>query len=159
MWRATRLLVLGSMVAAASTIWAQQAQQHIHFPNSEWRLDMPASDFVNDDRMQSSVFTIHTDNEKWFAWDHVMVDGDGKTWKGSWAGPPDGTMKPVTGAEGLKAGFRAKDNWARYEMGDGSWSEGIVNSSDDRKTNTIHVKGETKDGKDYTQTLVFRRVK
>ena len=155
MLRVVRLLALGSIVAAAPAMWAQ----HTHFPNSEWKLDAAASDFGEGPKMQSDVFMIHTDTEKELTYDDDTVDGDGKTWKTSWAGPQDGTMKPIKGMEGAKAGFKTEDDSSRFEMSDGSWSESTMKVSDDKKTVTIHVNGKTKDGKDYTQTLVYNRVK
>ena len=155
MWRAVRLLAMSSILAAAPAMWAQ----HTHFPNSTWELDAAASDFGDGPKMKTDVFNIHTDTEKWMTYDDDTVDGDGKTWKTSWAGPQDGTMKPVKGMEGAKAGFKTEDDSSRFEMGDGSSSESTMTVAEDKKTVTIHVKGKTKDGKDYMQTLVYHRVK
>jgi len=109
--------------------------------------------------MKSDQMTILTDTEKWLKWTDVSVDGDGKTWKTSWSGPQDGTLKPVEGMEGAKASFTTANDSSHFEMADGSTSDSTLVMSPDKKKVTITATIKTKDGKEFHQTWVYDRVK
>jgi hypothetical protein len=109
--------------------------------------------------MKSDQMTVLTDTDKWFKWTDVSVDADGKTWKTSWSGPQDGTLKPIEGMAGAKAGFKTADDSSRWVMPDGSVSESTMVMAPDKKKVTITATLKTKDGKELHQTLVYDRVK
>lgn len=133
---------------------------HTHAPTpSTWELNIAASNFGGAPTMKSDKMTILTDNEKWLKWTDVTVDGDGKTWNTSWSGPQDGTLKPIEGMDGAKAGFKTADDSSHWEMPDGSSSDSTMVMSSDKKKVTITNVIKTKDGKTINQTLVYDRVK
>jgi hypothetical protein len=133
---------------------------HTHAPTpSTWELNVSESDFGGGPTMKSDKMTILTDNDKWLKWTDVTVDNDGKTWKTSWSGPQDGTMKPIVGMEGAKASFKTADDSSHWEMPDGSISDSTLVMSPDKKKVTITNVVKTKDGKTFNQTLVYDRVK
>ena len=154
-----RVLSLFSAVLLGSfTLSALAAHTHAPTP-STWELNVAASDFGGGPTMKSDKMSILTDNDKWLKWTDVTVDGDGKTWKTSWSGPQDGTLKPVEGMEGAKASFKTADDSSHWEMADGSTSDSTLVMSPDKKKVTITATVKTKDGKEFHQTWVYDRVK
>ena len=152
------LSVLPALVMAVVVPCALAAHTHAPTP-STWELNVTASDFGGGPTMKSDKMTILTDNEKWLKWTDVTVDSDGKTWNTSWSGPQDGTMKPIGGMDGAKAGFKTADDSSHWEMADGSSSDSTLVMSSDKKKVTITTMVKTKDGKTFNQTLVYDRVK
>jgi hypothetical protein len=150
--------LLSAVLVGSLTLTAFAAHTHAPTP-STWELNITASDFGGGPTLKSDKMTILTDNEKWLKWTDVTVDSDGKTWKTSWSGPQDGTMKPIVGMEGGKAGFKTDDDSSRWEMPDGSVSTSTMVMTPDKKKVTINITLKTKDGKTFNQTLVYDRVK
>lgn len=137
---------------------ALAANTHVPTP-STWVFNVGQSDAGGGPSMKSDKMMITTDTDKWLRFTDVTVDGEGKTWKGSWSGAPDGTEKPLVGVAGEKVSFNAADDSSRWTAPDGSVSEGVMNLSSDKKKMTVKVKLHMKDGKEYNQTLVYDRVK
>jgi len=152
------LTLLPALGLAVATPCALAAHTHAPTP-STWELNVAASDFGGMPAMKSDKMTILTDTEKWLKWTDVSVDPDGKTWNTSWSGPQDGTMKPIVGMDGAKAGFKTADDSSRWVMPDGSVSEGVMVMSADKKKVTITGTFKTKDGKEFHQTLIYDRIK
>src|SRR5215469_7002982 len=150
--------LLSAVLLGSFTLTAFAAHTHAPTP-STWALNVAASDFGGGPTMKSDRMTILTDTEKWLKWTDVSVDGDGKTWKTSWSGPQDGTLKPVEGMEGAKASFKTADDSSHFEMADGSTSDSTLVMSPDKKKVTITATIKTKDGKEFHQTWVYDRVK
>lgn len=157
MRRGFRLGVVG-VVAATLVPSAFAAHTHVATP-STWVLDVGKSDFGGGPTMKSDRMVLLTDTDKWLKFTDVSVDGDGKTYKTSWSGPQDGTMKPVEGMQGAEASFKTVDDSSHWVMPDGSVSDTTYVLSSDKKTATFTTKIRMKDGKEYTQTLVYDRVK
>jgi hypothetical protein len=133
---------------------------HTHAPTpSTWDLNISASDFGGGPALTSDWMIVTTDTDKWLKWSDVTVGDDGKTMKTSWSGPQDGTMKPIVGMPGAKAGFKTEDDSSHWEMPDGSVSDSILTMSPDKKHVTITMTIKTKDGKEFNQKLVYDRVK
>jgi len=154
-----RSLSLLTAVLTASFAFSALAA-HTHAPTpSTWELNIAASDFGGGPTMKSDQMTILTDNDKWLKWTDVTVDGDGKTWKTSWSGPQDGTLKPVEGMDGAQASFKTADDSSHWVMADGSTSDSTLVMSPDKKKVTITATVKTKDGKEYHQTYVYDRAK
>jgi hypothetical protein len=152
------LYVLPALVMAASTPCALAAHTHAPTP-STWELNTSATDFGGGPAMKSDRMTILTDTDKWMKWTDVSVDADGKTWKTSWSGPQDGTLKPIVGMQGAQAGFKTDDDSSHWVMPDGSTSDSTIVLSPDKKKATLTLTIKMKDGKEYHQTLVYDRVK
>lgn len=133
---------------------------HTHAPTpSTWDLNIGASDFGGGPSLKSDRMVVFTDTDKWLKWTDVTVGDDGKTLKTSWSGPQDGTMKPIVGMPGSKAGFKTDDDTSHWEMADGSSSDSVLTMSPDKKQVTITMTIKTKDGKQVNQKLVYDRVK
>ncbi|HEX5284945.1 MAG TPA: hypothetical protein VFW30_12565 [Bryocella sp.] len=152
------LYVVPALLMAVVVPCAMAAHSHAPTP-STWELNTSGSDFGGGPAMKSDRMTILTDTDKWFKWTDVSVDGDGKTYKTSWSGPQDGTMKPIVGMPGGQAGFKTEDDSSHWVMPDGSTSDSTIVMSEDKKKATLTVTVKTKDGKEYHQTLVYDRVK
>ncbi|HZQ43151.1 MAG TPA: hypothetical protein VFA99_07855 [Acidobacteriaceae bacterium] len=152
------LYVLPALAMAALAPYARAAHTHVPTP-STWELNVSASDFGGGPAMKSDRMTILTDTDKWFKWTDVSVDADGKTWKTSWSGPQDGTLKPIVGMQGGQASFKTDDDSSHWVMPDGSTSDSIMVLSPDKKKGTLTMTIKTKDGKEFHQTLVYDRVK
>lgn len=152
------LYLLPALAMAAIAPCALAAHTHVPTP-STWELNMSATDLGSGPTMKSDRMTILTDNDKWLKWTDVTVDGDGKTLTTSWSGPQDGTMKPIVGIAGAKAGFKTADDSSHWEMPDGSSSDSTMEISPDKKQVTINITMKMKDGKQLTQKLVYDRVK
>ena len=150
--------LLSAVLLGSFTLSALAAHTHAPTP-STWELNVAASDFGSGPTMKSDTMTILTDTEKWLKWTDVTVDGDGKTWKTAWSGPQDGTLKPIEGMEGAKAGFKTADDSSHWVMADGSSSDSTLVMSPDKKKVTITNVVKTKDGKTFNQTLVYDRTK
>ncbi len=150
--------LLSALLLGSFTLSALAAHTHAPTP-STWQLNVAASDFGGGPAMKSDQMTVLTDTEKWFKWTDVSVDADGKTWKTSWSGPQDGTLKPIEGMAGAQASFKTADDSSRWVMPDGSVSESTMVMSPDKKKVTITATLKTKDGKEIHQTLVYDRVK
>ena len=149
---------LSALLIGASTLSAFAAHTHAPTP-STWNLNVGASDFGGGPALKSDRMVMLTDTEKWLKWTDVTVDDTGKTWKTSWSGPQDGTMKPVVGMAGSKASFKTDDDSSHWEMADGSTSDSTMEMSSDKKQVTINLTIKTKDGKEFNQKLVYDRVK
>ncbi len=134
------------------------AHTHVQTP-STWELDASKSDFGGGPAMKSDVMHITVDTERALKYTDVMVDANGKTWKTSWSGPQDGTMKPLTGMPGGQASFNAAEDSSRMQMPDGSKMDCTLSLSDDKKQSTEKCTVTTKDGKTANQTLVYNRTK
>ena len=134
------------------------ANTHVPTP-STWKLDVAASDFGGGPVMKADTQLIQTDTDKWLKFSEVMVDGDGKTWKLSWSGPPDGTSKPVAGMPGASASFKASEDTGHFVYPDGTSMDSTFVLSGDGKTMTLKAVGSSKDGKQIHQTLVYHRIK
>ena len=152
------LFLLSAVLTASFTLSALAAHTHAPTP-STWVLNVTASDFGGGPTMKSDQMTILTDTDKWFKWTDLTVDGDGKTWKTSWSGPADGTLKPVEGMDGAKAGFNTANDSSHWEMADGSTTNTTMVMSEDKKKVTISAMTKTKDGKEFHQTWVYDRAK
>jgi len=150
--------LLSAVLLGSLTLSALAAHTHAPTP-STWELNVAASDFGGGPSMKSDTMTILTDTEKWLKWTDVAVDGDGKTWKTSWSGPQDGTLKPIEGMEGAKASFKTADDSSHWEMANGSSSDSTLVMSPDKKKVTITAVVKMKDGKTFNQTLVYDRTK
>ena len=150
--------LLSALLMGSFTLSALASHTHAPTP-STWELNVAASDFGGGPTMKSDRMVVLTDTDKWLRWTDVTVDSDGKTWKSSWSGPQDGTMKPIVGMTGAKAGFKTADDSSHFEMSDGSTSDSTIIMSPDKKKVTITAVLKTKDGKEYHQTLVYDRVK
>ncbi len=152
------LFVLPALLTAAIAPCAFAAHTHAPTP-STWELNISQTDFGGGPSMKSDTMTMLTDTEKWLKWTDVAVDGDGKTWKTSWSGPQDGTMKPIVGMQGAQASFKTDDDSSHWVMPDGSTSDSTMVMSPDKKQVTINITMKTKDGKQISQKLVYDRVK
>lgn len=143
-----------------STFATSALAAHTHVPTpSTWELNIGASDFGGGPALKSDRMVVLTDTDKWLKWTDVTVGDDGKTMKTSWSGPQDGTMKPIVGMPGSKAGFKTDDDTSHWEMADGSSSDSTIETSADKKQVTINLTIKTKDGKQISQKLVYDRVK
>lgn len=151
-------LTLAAMAAAMIAPLAFAAHTHVPTP-STWVLNVGRSDFGGGPTMKSDRLVLLTDTDKWLKFTDVTVDGDGKTLKTSWSGPQDGTAKPIEGMPGATASFKTEDDSSHWVMPDGSVSDSTYKLSDDKKVATFTMKIRMKDGKEYTQTLVYDRVK
>ena len=152
------VLLVCAVLVGSFTLSALAAHTHAPTP-STWELNVAASDFGGGPTMKSDQMVVLTDTEKWLKWTDVTVGDDGKTYKTSWSGPQDGTMKPVEGMAGAKASFKTANDSSHFEMADGSSSDSTLVMSPDKKKVTITAVVKTKDGKKYHQTLVYDRVK
>ena len=152
------LNVVPALVMAVVVPCAMAAHTHAPTP-STWELNVSASDFGGAPADKSDRMTILTDNDKWFKWTDVTVGADGKTYRTSWSGPQDGTMKPIVGMAGAQAGFKTEDDSSHWVMPDGSTSDSTLVMSADKKKATITATYKDKAGKEYHQTLVYDRVK
>jgi hypothetical protein len=150
--------LLSAVLLGSFTFPALAAHTHAPTP-STWKLNVAASDFGGGPTIKADDMTILTDNDKWLKWTDVTVDSDGKTWNTSWSGPQDGTLKPIEGMDGAKAGFKTADDSSHWVMADGSISDSTLVMTPDKKKVTITNVVKTKDGKTFTQTLVYDRVK
>lgn len=147
------------IVGALAVVFAPAAfAGHTHTPNSSFKLNLADSDFGDGPKMQSDLIHVHIDTEKWMTFDETMVDGDGKTWNISWAGPQDGTAKPVKGMDGATYSSKTDDDTGRLVLPDGTSLDQAFTFSDDKKKVTMKVEGKTKDGKTFHQTLIYDQV-
>lgn len=153
-----KVVCLSAILLGSLTVSALAAHTHAPTP-STWELNVSASDFGGGPTMKSDTMTILTDTEQWLKWTDVTVDADGKTWNTSWSGPQDGTLKPIEGMPGAKAGFNTADDSSHWEMADGSTSDSTLTMSQDKKHVRINSVLKMKDGKEYHQTWVYDRVK
>jgi hypothetical protein len=145
---------------AASLVPAASAGGHTHAPaNSVWKLDISKTDFGGGPAYKSDEMTILTDTEKWLSFTDVSVDAEGKTWKASWSGPQNGTLKPIVGTNGGKASFKTADDSSHWVFPDGTIQDSVLTMSSDKKAVTIKSTVKTKDGKSFQQTLYYDRVK
>ncbi|HEV2577617.1 MAG TPA: hypothetical protein VGU25_10440 [Acidobacteriaceae bacterium] len=152
------LCVVPALVMAVVVPCAMAAHTHAPTP-STWELNVGESEWGGGPAMKSDRMVILTDTDKWLKWTDVTVDGDGKTMKTSWSGPQDGTMKPIVGMAGAKAGFKTADDSSHWEMPDGSTSDSTLVMTPDKKKVTITATIKRKDGKEYHQVYVYDRVK
>lgn len=150
--------VLAALLLGGVAPLALAAHTHVLTP-STWQLNASASDFGGGPAMKSDRFTITTDTDKWLRWSGVTVDADGKTHRTSWNGPQDGTMKPIIGDPGSKAGFNSNDDTSHWVMSDGTVEDGNFSLSEDKKQVTITQTVKTKDGKEYNEKLIYDRVR
>ena len=158
MRRTMRCALAAALVALCAP--AMLAAGHSHAPTpSVWTLNLKETDFGTGPQMRSDVIQLLTDTDKWLKYADITVDDKGKTWKTSWSGPQDGTLKPVSGMAGAKASFKTEDDSSHMVLADGSVSDSHLSISDDKKKVSFKVTGKTKDGKGFNQTLVYDRTK
>lgn len=151
-----RLLVLSVL---ALTLVPAVLAANTHVPNSSWKLNVGASDFGQGPKMKADLYVIHTDSEKWLSFEDTTMDSEGKTWKVSWAGPQDGTPRPMKGMPGATYAAKASDDSAHFVYPNGGRQDTTFVLSPDKKKVTLTVEGKSKDGKTFHQTLVYDRVK
>jgi hypothetical protein len=127
-----------------------------------WKYDRAQSDFGTQAKPKSMRLVITKDTPQMLSWHLTEVEANGKTVKESWSGAQDGGMHPLRSTEGKgEASFKHEGNdFVRQEkMADGEMVEGHITISDDGNTMTDHVTGTDKDGKQFTATMVWQKVK
>ena len=102
---------------------------------------------------------VLVDNEKWFKYTDVMVEGSGATIKNGWSGPQDGTMKPVQGMPGGTASFNLADDTSHWKMPDGTTADSVMTLAADKKSMVIQMTFHMNDGKSVQQKLVYDRTR
>jgi hypothetical protein len=124
---------------------------------STWTLDDLRSDFGGGPRMKSDVFTVNSDTAANLSVDFVTVDDSGQTMKSSWSGPQNGRLLPVTGSPGTSFGIDKEGN-EHWIFGDGTTMEGKLSLEKDKKTVMVKLTVTGKDGKQYSQVLMYNRM-
>lgn len=151
-WRVLSVgLVCGAMMAPAS--WAARPKLPV---GSTWELDQLRSDFGGGPKLESDVFTVNADLPKLLTLDFVMTDQAGQTVKASWSGPQDGKLLPLTGTTGISFGIDREGN-EQWIFADGTTRVGKLSVEKDKKTLLVRVVVTGKDGKQYTQVLMYNR--
>ena len=151
-WRVLAVgVVWGAMVCPAM----QAAKTKLPVP-STWELDQLRSDFGGGPKMQSEVFTVNDDKPAMMSLDFVMVDDAGRTVKSSWSGPQNGKMLPLTGSSGISFGIDKEGN-EHWLFADGSTRVGKMSLEKDKRTVLLRVVYTGKDGKQFTQVLMYNR--
>ncbi len=123
---------------------------------SSWELDQLRSDFAGGPKMQSDVFTVNSDKPALLSLDFVMTDEAGQTVKSSWSGPQNGQLLPVTGMPGTSFGIDKEGN-EHWVFADGTTRVGNLSISKHGGTVLVKVLVTTKDGKQYSQMLMYNR--
>jgi hypothetical protein len=123
---------------------------------STWTLDDLRSDFGGGPRMKSDVFTVNSDTAANLSVDFVTVDDSGQTMKSSWSGPQNGRLLPVTGSPGTSFGIDKEGN-EHWVFGDGTTMEGKLSVSKHKGTLLVKMTVTGKDGKQYSQMLMYDR--
>lgn len=127
-----------------------------------WRYDSAQSDFGTQAKPKSIRLVVTKDTPQMLSWHLTEVDANGKIIKESWSGPEDGSTHPLRSA-GMKneSSFKREgDDVIRHaKMADGAMEESHISMSDGGDTMTEHVTGTDKDGKQFTATLVWQRIK
>jgi hypothetical protein len=144
------------LTAALPSAFAQNSAK------GTWRYDPAQSDFGSQPKPKSIRLVVTKDTPAMLAWHLTEVDADGKTQTRSWSGPEDGSMHPLraAGKKNESSFKREGDDIIRQaKMADGAMEESHISMSDDGNTMTEHVTGTDKDGKQFTATLVWHRLK
>ena len=151
-----RMVVVGWMCCAmlAPAVWAARPKLPV---GSRWELDQLRSDFGGGPKLQSDVFTVTEDLPKMLSLDFVLTDETGQTVKSSWSGPQDGELLPLTGAPGISFGID-REGTEHWVFADGTTRVGKLSVEKDKKTLLVRVVVTGKDGKQYTQVLMYNRV-
>jgi hypothetical protein len=156
------LLMAGSLFAQTDTGAAKKNAASAGPALGRWKMDTAASDFGGMPAPKSMTVTVTKDTPKMLAWRSTGTDADGTSVKESWSGPKDGTMRPVTGSkEGEQWSFKDTGNGngdVSTKTKDGASAKGTLTLSDDKKTYTEESSGKTKDGKDFHQKIVWKKV-
>ncbi|MGD0647909.1 MAG: hypothetical protein ABR971_07950 [Acidobacteriaceae bacterium] len=151
-WRVLAVgVVWGAMICPAMLA----AKTKLPVP-STWELDLLRSDFGGGPKMQSEVFTVNDDKPAMMSLDFVMVDDSGRTVKSSWSGPQNGKLLPLTGDAGASFGID-KDGNEHWLFADGSTRVGKMSLEKDKRTVLLRVVYTGKDGKQFTQVLMYNR--
>ncbi len=150
-----RLVSVGVVCAAMVCPAMLAARLKLQVP-STWELDQLRSDFGGGPRMQSDVFTVNEDKPALLSLDFVMVDAAGQTLKSSWNGPQNGQMLPLTGGAGMSFGIDKEGN-VHWLFADGSTRVGKLSLEKDKRTVLVKAVYTGKDGKQYTQMLMYDR--
>jgi hypothetical protein len=151
-----RLLSVAVMCGAMVCPGMMAARPKLPVP-STWELDQLRSDFGGGPRMKSDVFTVTSDKPDDLSVDFVTVDDSGQTMKSSWSGPQNGHLLPVTGNPGTSFGIDKEGN-EHWVFGDGTTIEGKLSVSKDKRTVLVRVTVTGKDGKQYSQVLMYGRM-
>lgn len=149
------LALLGLVCWAALTSVGYAARPKLPV-GSMWELDQLRSDFGGGPKLQSDVFTVEADLPKLMTLDFVMTDEAGQTVKASWSGPQDGKLLPLTGAPGISFGIDREGN-EHWVFADGTTRVGKLSMEKDKKTLLVRVVVTGKDGKEYSQVLMYNR--
>jgi hypothetical protein len=149
-WRLLSVAVMcGAMVCPAMIA----ARPKLPVP-STWELDQLRSDFGGGPRVKSDVFTVTSDKPDDLSVDFVTVVDSGQTVKSSWSGPQNGHLLPVTGNPGTSFGIDKNGN-EQWVLGDGTTMVGKLSLEKDKKTVLVRLTVTGKDGKQYSQVLVY----
>ena len=151
-----RLLSVAVMCGAMVCPGMMAARPKLPVP-STWERDQLRSDFGGGPRMKSDVFTVTSDKPDDLSVDFVTVDDSGQTMKSSWSGPQNGHLLPVTGSPGTSFGIDKEGN-EHWVFGDGTTIEGKLSVSKDKRTVLVRVTVTGKDGKQYSQVLMYGRM-
>ena len=129
-----------------------------------WKLDTSQSDFGTDPPPQSVTLTLEKDSPKLGSFHVSLIGHNGKAMSYSWSGPMDGTMHPVTDANGKTL---ANESLKKQSDGtvlrhaedpsDGSSFDAVSRIAADGNTMFDEITERTKDGKQTKQKYVFRR--
>lgn len=144
------------LVCAATMVPASFAARPKLPVGSTWELDQLRSDFGGGPKLESDVFTVNADLPKLLTLDFVMTDQAGQTVKASWSGPQDGKLLPLTGATGISFGID-RDGNEQWMFADGTTRVGKLSVEKDKKTLLVRVVVTGKDGKRYSQVLMYNR--
>jgi hypothetical protein len=150
-----RLLLVAVMCGAMACPAMIAARPKLPVPSS-WELDQLRSDFGGGPRMKSDVFTVNSDKPANLSMDFVTVTDSGQTIKSSWSGPQNGRLLPVTGSPGTSFGIDKEGN-EHWVFGDGTTMEGKLSLEKDKKTVMVRLTVTGKDGKQYSQVLVYNQ--
>jgi hypothetical protein len=150
-----RVLSVGLVCTAMMGPTSYAARPKLPVP-STWELDQLRSDFGGGPKLQSDVFTVNEDLPKTLSLDFVMTDQAGQTVKASWSGPKDGKLLPLTGTTGISFGID-RDGNEQWAFADGTTRVGKLSMEKDKKTLLVRLVVTGKDGKQYTQVLMYNR--
>jgi hypothetical protein len=89
--------------------------------------------------------------------DFALVNASGETVKSSWSGPQNGQMLPLTGSAGMSFGIDKEGN-EHWLFADGSTRVGKLSLEKDKKTLLVKAVFTGKDGKQYSQMLMYNRI-
>jgi hypothetical protein len=129
-----------------------------------WKLDLQKSTFGSEAAPKSLTLTILKDTPQSISWRVDLIDDTGNPYSYSWSGPVDGSMQPITGADGGQIGKESakRDGDALVRHGedpkDGSSFDARATVSEDGNTLTDVMTMKSKDGKVSKDTAVMHRV-